>query len=165
MLINHRQAQLEEAVGAMSQEMSTIKELLERLFVPQGRMITRGDVTTRGKVASRHRKNSQQVTQSRVELTQSAVPSGRKTDAKAGPSRPYNEAVSGLPPRSTAPPGSQGKERTRGGKKPACNVFDRLGQNTEEDLRIHLDARRTSVSSKKNDVPAFSPVHDKINEL
>ena len=32
--INHPQAQLEEAVGAMSQEMSTIKELLERLFVP-----------------------------------------------------------------------------------------------------------------------------------
>ena len=33
--INNRQAQLEEAVGAMSQEMSTIKELLERLFVSQ----------------------------------------------------------------------------------------------------------------------------------
>ena len=37
MLINHRQVQLEEAVGAMSQEMGTIKELLERLFVAQGR--------------------------------------------------------------------------------------------------------------------------------
>ena len=32
-LMNHHQAQLEEAVGAMSQVMSTIKELLERLLV------------------------------------------------------------------------------------------------------------------------------------
>ena len=45
------------------------------------------------------------------------------------------------------------------------NVFDQLGQNVEEDLRIHLDARRTLASSKKNDVPTFSPVHDEINEL
>ena len=45
------------------------------------------------------------------------------------------------------------------------NVFDQLGQNAEEDLRIHLDARRTSASSKKNDVPTFSPMHDEINEL
>ena len=46
-----------------------------------------------------------------------------------------------------------------------CNVFDRLGQNVEEDLRAHLEARRTSGSSKKNDVPTFSPMHDEINEL
>ena len=44
-------------------------------------------------------------------------------------------------------------------------MFDRLSQNAEEDLRIHLDARRMSASSKKNDMPTFSPVHDKINEL
>ena len=31
--MNARQVQLEEAVGMMSQEMNTIKELLERLFV------------------------------------------------------------------------------------------------------------------------------------
>ena len=69
--INHRQAQLEEAVEAMSQEMSTIKELLERLFVSQASTITRGDfaveerrteqqaakTTTRGKVASRRHMN------------------------------------------------------------------------------------------------------------
>ena len=42
--INHGQVQLEEAVGAMSQEMSTIKEFLERLFVPQALMTARGDV-------------------------------------------------------------------------------------------------------------------------
>ena len=45
------------------------------------------------------------------------------------------------------------------------NVFDRLGHKAEEDLRDHVDARHTSTSSKKNDVPAFSPVHDEINEL
>ena len=45
------------------------------------------------------------------------------------------------------------------------NVFDRLGQNAEEDLRIHLDARRTSASSKKKHVTAFSLMHDEINEL
>ena len=138
MMINHRQAQLEEALGVMSQEMSTIKELLERLFVPQAPTTTRGDVaveerrteqqaaktTTHGKVASGRHTNSQQVPQSRAESTQSAVPSGRKTNTKAGPSRPYNEAVSGLPPRSAAPPRSQEKERTGGGQKPARNVFD-----------------------------------------
>ena len=32
-------------------------------------------------------------------------------------------------------------------------------------MHIHLDARRTSASSKKNDVPTFSPIHDEINEL
>ena len=93
------------------------------------------------------------------------MPSGRKTNTTAGPSRPYNEAVSSLPPRSAAPPGLQEKERTGGERKTTRNVFDRLRQNTEEDLRIHLDARRTSASSKKNDVPAFSPLHDEVNEL
>ena len=73
--------------------------------------------------------------------------------------------VLGLPPGSVAPPGSQEKERTGGGLKQTRNMFDRLGQNAEEDLRVHLDARRTSTSSKKNDMPTFSPVHDEINEL
>ena len=45
------------------------------------------------------------------------------------------------------------------------NIFYQLRQNAEEDLGIHLDARRTSASSKKNDVPTFSPMHDEINEL
>ena len=49
--------------------------------------------------------------------------------------------------------------------KPSHNVFDRLGHSAEEDLRAHLDVRRTLASSKKNDVPTFSLVHDKINEL
>ena len=70
--ISNRQAQLEEAIGTMSQEMSTIKGLLEILFVPQAQTTTRGDVdieerraeqqaaktTTHGKVASGRRTNS-----------------------------------------------------------------------------------------------------------
>ena len=35
--MNSRQAQLEEAVGVMSQDIGTIKELLERLLVPKSR--------------------------------------------------------------------------------------------------------------------------------
>ena len=64
--MNTHQVQLEEAIGMMSQEMSTIKEMLERLFIPQVPATTRGDnamkerrteqqvvkTTTRGKVAS-----------------------------------------------------------------------------------------------------------------
>ena len=69
--IRDRQVQLEEAIGAMSQEMSNIKGLLERLLVPQAPTTIRGDVaveercteqqlaktTTRGKAASGHRTN------------------------------------------------------------------------------------------------------------
>ena len=44
-------------------------------------------------------------------------------------------------------------------------MFDLLGQIAEEDLCVHLDARRTSTSSKKNDMPTFYPVHDEINDL
>ena len=41
--MNNRQTQLEEAVGMMNQEINTIKELLERLFVPQAPTTIRGD--------------------------------------------------------------------------------------------------------------------------
>ena len=41
--MNNYQAHLEEAVGMMSQEIGTIKELLKRLFVPQASTTTRGD--------------------------------------------------------------------------------------------------------------------------
>ena len=41
--MNKRQAQLEEAVGMMSQEIDTIKEFLERLFIPQVPTTMRGD--------------------------------------------------------------------------------------------------------------------------
>ena len=104
----------------MSQEIGTIKELLQRLFIPQALTITRGDTaaeerradqqaaktTTRGKATSGHCMNSQQVPQSRAESTYSAIPNSKKMNTKAGPSRLYNGIVSGLPPRSVAPPGS-----------------------------------------------------------
>ena len=81
--MNNRHTQLDEAVGMMSQEIGTIKELLERLFIPQPLMTTRGDnaveerrdeqqaakTTTRGKVASGSRTNSQLVPQSQTEST------------------------------------------------------------------------------------------------
>ena len=103
-------------------------------------MTTRGDVdveerrteqqaaktTTLGKVASGYHTNSHQVPQSRAESTQSAMPSGRKANTKAGPSRPYNEVVLGLPLRSATPHGSQENERTGRGQKPARKIFDRL---------------------------------------
>lgn len=38
-----RQMQLEKAVGAMSQEINTIKQLLERLVAPQAHMVIRGE--------------------------------------------------------------------------------------------------------------------------
>ena len=41
--MNARHVLLEEAIEMMSQEMSTIKELLKRLFVPQVPTTTRGD--------------------------------------------------------------------------------------------------------------------------
>ena len=41
--MNAHQVQLEEAVGMMSQEIGMIKELLERLFVPQAPATTKGD--------------------------------------------------------------------------------------------------------------------------
>ena len=46
--MNDHQVQLEEAIGVMSQEMSTIKELLERLFVPQAPATTKGNDAVKG---------------------------------------------------------------------------------------------------------------------
>ena len=109
--------------------------------------------------------NSQQVRQSRAESTYLAVPNNKKMNTKVGPSRPCNGMVSGLPSGSAATQRSQEKERTGGASKLTRNVFDRLGQNVKKDLRAHLDAKRTSASSKKNDVLTFSPMHDEINEL
>ena len=175
----NRQTQLEEAVGAMSQEIGIIKQLLDRLLIPRTLTVTRGKIameerraeqqaaktTTRGKAALGLRASSQQVPRSQVESTHSVAPNSKRTHTKARPSRPHNGAVLGLPPRSVALQGSQEREQTGGAHKPLRNVFDRLGQNAEQDLHAHLDARRTSASSKKNDVLVFSPVQDEINEL
>ena len=84
---------------------------------------------------------------------------------KARPSKPHNRTVSSLPPRSIAQQGLLEKEQVGVAPKPSYNVFDWLGHNAEEDLHAHLDTRHTLASSKKNDVLAFSPVHDEINEI
>ena len=46
--MNAHQVQLEEVVGVMNQEMSAVKELLERLFVPQAlaTMLLKSDALT-----------------------------------------------------------------------------------------------------------------------
>ena len=41
--IKNCQTQLEETVGAMSQEIGTVKQLLERLLVPRAPMVTKGE--------------------------------------------------------------------------------------------------------------------------
>ena len=84
---------------------------------------------------------------------------------KVGPSKPHNGVVSGLPLRSLAQQGLPEKEQVGVTPRPSRDVFNQLGHNAGEYLRAHLDARRTLASSKKNDVPTFSPVHDEINEL
>ena len=91
--MTNRQAQLEEAVGVMSQEIGKIKQLLERLLIPRAPMMTKGDTaveerhaeqqaaktTTHGKAASGHRTNSQQVPQSQAKSTHSIIPNSKKT--------------------------------------------------------------------------------------
>ena len=86
--MNNRQAQLEEAVGVISQESGTIKQLLKKLLDPRAPTKTRGDTaveeqraeqqaaktTTRGKAASGYRTNSQLVPQSWAESTHLAIP-------------------------------------------------------------------------------------------
>ena len=76
--MNNRQAQLKETVGVMSQEIGTIKQLLEKLLVPRAPATTRGDTTVEerrteqqatkttmhDKAASGHHMNSPQVPQS-----------------------------------------------------------------------------------------------------
>ena len=71
--MTNRQAQLEETVGVMSQEIGTIKKLLERLLVPRAPTVTKGKTfteerraeqqaaktTTRGKATSGRHANSQ----------------------------------------------------------------------------------------------------------
>ena len=94
------QAQLEEAIVVMSQEIGTIKQLFERLLVPRALMMTKGDIaieersveqqatktTTRGKTTSGSRTNSQQVPWSQAKSTHSTAPNSKKTHTKVGPS-------------------------------------------------------------------------------
>ena len=90
--MTNRQAQLEEAIKVMSQEIGTIKQLLKRLLVPRALKTTKGDTVAkerraeqqaaktamRGKATSGHRTNSQQVPRSQVESTHSAAPNNKR---------------------------------------------------------------------------------------
>ena len=49
--MTNRQAQLEEAVGVMSQEIGTIKQLLERLLIPRAPTTTKGDTAVEERCA------------------------------------------------------------------------------------------------------------------
>ena len=87
-----------------NQAVHTIKELLERMELPQGQQAPRpklpiegtrveqqvAKATTRGHAISNRRANSQQVTRSQAESTQSAA-MGRRIRDKAGHSQPHNK--------------------------------------------------------------------------
>ena len=91
-----------------NQAVHTIKELLERMVLPQGQQAPRlkptiegtrvkqqvAKTTTCGHATSNRRVNSQQVTRSQAESTQSAA-KGRRRHDEVGPSRPQNKIASG----------------------------------------------------------------------
>ena len=61
---------------------------------------------------------------------------------------------------------SRERESTEDSLRPSHNVFDRLGQNRDEDMRTHLEARRNSATSRRReDLLVISPINDKISEL
>ena len=94
-----------------------------------------------------------------------ATSSRRKCD-EAGTSQPHNKTASGRPHRPEAPTRSWENEPIRDALKPARNVFDRISRNRDEDIRTYLEARHNSTTSKKrDDLPAFSPLNNEINEL
>ena len=94
--ITNRQAQLEETVGAMSQEIGTIKQLLKRLLIPRAPTATRGEAaieerraeqqasktSTLSRAASGLHENSHQVPRSQVESTHSAAPNNKRTHTR-----------------------------------------------------------------------------------
>ena len=50
-------------------------------------------------------------------------------------------------------------EVTKDTVRPSRNVFNRLGQSRGEDMRTHLEARRTSMTSRRReDLPVVSPI-------
>ena len=61
---------------------------------------------------------------------------------------------------------SRERELTEDALKPSRNVFDRLGQNRNEDMCTHLETRHNSMTSRiRDNLPAFSLINDDINEL
>ena len=118
-----------------------------------------------GNVTSTCRANSQQVTRSHAKSTYSATTARRKND-EVGISCPHNKTSSGRTTRPEAAIRSQEREPIEDTLRSSCNVFDRLGRNRDEDMCIHLEARRNSTTSRKReDLPVISPINDEINEL
>ena len=145
----------------MSQEISIIKRLLERLAAPQDPPNTRRETvvenrrveqqvaqaTTRGYATSTRCTNSQRLSWSQVESTYSAT-SYRRRRNKAGPSTPQNKTALSYPLSPEAQQISREREPVGDIPRPSCNVFDSLSQNKEEGLHSYLDTRRTSATSK-----------------
>ena len=74
--------------------------------------------------------------------------------------------ASGRTSRPDAIVKSQEREITEDALKLSCNIFDRLGRSIGEDMLTHLEAKYTSVTSKRReDLPVVSPINDEINEL
>ena len=68
--------------------------------------------------------------------------------------------------RSDAILKSQEREITGDALKLSRNIFDRLARSREKDMRTHLEARRTLVTSRRReDLSVVSPIKDEINEL
>ena len=113
-------------VEETNQAIYTIKELLERMVLPQVQQTsvprpakegTRVEqqvakTATRGHATSNRHANFQQITRSQVESTQSAA-TGRRRRDEVGPSRPYNKIASGC----TIRPGSTSRSQERGVKE------------------------------------------------
>ena len=75
-------------------------------------------------------------------------------------------AASGCTTRPDAIVKSRENEIIKDALRPLHNVFNRLGQSRGEDMRTHLEARRTSVTSRRReDLSVVSPINDEINEL
>ena len=131
------QTKLEEVVEAMSQEIGTIKQLVERLVVP------RAPTTTRGKTDVEGRPRVVMQPQASHELSASPPFTGRiyplsctkqEKDAHQGWTIQTSQQNSIGPPTEVRRlQGSQEKEHAGVAPKSSHNVFDRLGHNAEED--------------------------------
>ena len=61
---------------------------------------------------------------------------------------------------------SQETEITKDALRPSRNVFDRLGQRKEEDMRTHLEARHSLATfRRRKDLLVVSPINNEKNEL
>ena len=166
-------------VEETTQAVHTIKQLLERMVLPPAQPTLRlrsavegtwvkqqvTKTTTRGNATSNRRANSHQISWSQAEFTRSMITDKRRRN-EAGPSRPQNRTASGR----TVRPGVTSRLHERGvteyPPRPSSNVFDQLGRSRGEDMRTHLEARRTvATSRKKQEEAVVSPVNDEINEL